>query len=536
MEGSEIETIILRFRDLVTSPGQTIDLHYQLCEAKGYVWWGWWNKAGEKIPDNEFRYLQSKAVREGLSIYLMDSGSLNIYKALCREMHWDPNHERINAPELDATPEYYRKMEYFVWFKLANIDINPLEEGILHNYSYMRVDDFFEDKPSRYDPFYNKRIHSPKEMRQQDRSIWFVRPYRNNDPIHEISLLDSKRLDPCDFNTEYIQTTSYNLLWVSDPHYSEEHHNFPLKANGVSSDLGLSIEKTLTDNGLKNIGGMIVTGDITWKADPEEFEYAFNLFNWVQSWGKLKRYQCAVCPGNHDLAYSQTPFEKNAEITVMRDEAKKPYEQFYQDLFYIKPNRYLCSGRRILLGNTIPVEIVCLNSSLLEQHEGLFQGHGFIGDEQLRKVSSQFNWSDQCEDNEPIPFRIVILHHHLIPVIFRESPCIDATYSIVLDAEALTQWIVKNKIQLVLHGHMHQPFYAKMSRPMTTQNNDDKWHEFYVLGLGSSGVDHSHLGEIGCNTFGVLNFAGKYINYHLYSIHPSGQSRHLETVKILYQR
>ena len=47
-----LKTVILRFRDLVTSENGTIEQHKALIDKYGYVWWTWWKKGGEKIPDD----------------------------------------------------------------------------------------------------------------------------------------------------------------------------------------------------------------------------------------------------------------------------------------------------------------------------------------------------------------------------------------------------------------------------------------------------------------------------------------------------
>ena len=42
---SDFSSIILRFRDLSNPAGTTtIGEHKKLINARGYVWWGWWNK------------------------------------------------------------------------------------------------------------------------------------------------------------------------------------------------------------------------------------------------------------------------------------------------------------------------------------------------------------------------------------------------------------------------------------------------------------------------------------------------------------
>ncbi len=534
MEDHTIETLILRFRDLVTEPAETIKLHEDKCKEKGYVWWGWWNKASETIPDKEIRIINEKARSNGLDIYLMDSGLQKLHKANCKEIKWDSMHQRIPTPEEEATPEYYKEKPCLMWLKLSNIEC--VEEKILHDYSYIRVDDVFNDKPSKYKPFYGKMVYSISELRQQERSIWFVRKHQENDPIHHVELLDSKIIDPCDFNTEYIKTYSSNILWVSDLHYSEDKHNYPLKSTGADQELSILVENALKDNGVNDIGSLLVTGDLTWKAVPKEFKYAKNFLKRIISWSGLQNYQIAIVPGNHDLAFSNEPDKKSSRVEVTKKDSKKAYEKFYSDLFFLKPNHYLCSGRKLLLGNIRPIEVICLNSSLLEQQEDLFQGHGFIGDEQLRKAASEFGWPDIGNSaDDIIPYRIVIMHHHLVPVTYREKLSTEHAYSVVLDAEALAQWIIKYKIKLVLHGHMHKPFIAKVSRPTNESTNLNKWHTYYILGMGSTGVNKEHLGESDANNFGIINFGKHDIGYKLFNIKPNGESCINETYRIPYE-
>jgi hypothetical protein len=68
-----IETIILRFRDLVTDPGKTVEEHNTISNSQGHVWWGWWNKFGEQVPVSTFTALLERIRKSGsLRILLME--------------------------------------------------------------------------------------------------------------------------------------------------------------------------------------------------------------------------------------------------------------------------------------------------------------------------------------------------------------------------------------------------------------------------------------------------------------------------------
>jgi 3',5'-cyclic AMP phosphodiesterase CpdA len=527
-----VKTLILRFRDLGIGKGETIKQHKSIIADKGFVWWGWWNKAGETIPDDTFRYLKRKAGSESLSVYLLDSGQKKIYEAKCSNIKWNTSHTPHASPDSDSTPEYYREQKYLTWFKFTEISEEPCEESILGKLTYFRVDNFFEDQRSKYIDFYGKRVFSIDELVQQNRSIWFIRDFEEGDLINEIKLLSNRKIKPSHFTEEYIQCSSQNLLWVSDLHYSRDYHGFPLEGTVIRNKLGLRIEDALKNNEYNNIGGVIVSGDITWKATKEEFKLAESFFAWAKSWGDIDNYQFAICSGNHDIAFSADPSEKGAEITKASDEACAAYGDFYEDLFYQKPNIYLSSGRKFLLGNAIPVEIVCLNSSFLAQEKGLFQGHGFLGQPQLNDAAEQMNWKP---DSDPLAFRIAVLHHHLLPVTFREIPETGRQYSVVLDAEAFSQWLVKYRIRLVLHGHMHNPFVSRVVKPISIDSPNKHWFEYYVLGMGSSGVKIEHLGESRKNTIGILKFKKNKVEVIYYQIDPMHNPSCLYSFEIPYE-
>lgn len=526
------KTMILRFRDLVTEPGGTVASHNAICEKETYVWWGWWNKSGEQIPDGVFRHLNEIAkTSDGLKILLLDSGRNKLFSTTCREIEWEKSHNRIRSKEPNKTPKYYRDKLYLSWFKIETItEINELE---LHSLSYLLVDEFFENSQSRYSSFYGKQVHSCAELRQQDRTIWFVREWTANDPIHEVRLLDGKSISPVTYESEFANTRSLNLLWVSDLHFSDHHHNFPsTTSTAARQDLGQAIETSAAKHKIFDFAGILVSGDITWKAEASEFDKAKNFLSRIASSpSRLDNYRIAIIPGNHDIKLSDEPENKEAKVNeeIAPAIARAEYSKFYRDLFYCSPNDYLSCGRKFLLGGSIPVEVACLNSSLIEQKKDWYQGHGFVGEEQLNDVASGMGWSLPAPENRPI--RIVMLHHHLMPVHYRTTPFGGKAYSVVFDSEAIVQWIVSHRVDLVLHGHMHEDFCARISRPIDGKPSNEKgWHTFHLLGMGSTGV----VGEDknGPNTYGVLRFTKHGVNVSVFTVDESQPSELVWTVDI----
>src|SRR4051812_37605402 len=125
----------------------------------------------------------------------MDSGRNKIYEAQCHDIKYDLGGDTIASPDSKLTPAYYTDQKYLAWFELG--PISEAEPNKLKAFTYCRVEGFVTDN-SRYSEFYGKQVHSSVELQQQNRTIWFVRAFRQNDKTHEIQLLDANRVAPSD--------------------------------------------------------------------------------------------------------------------------------------------------------------------------------------------------------------------------------------------------------------------------------------------------------------------------------------------------
>ncbi len=526
----KVEKIILRFRDLSTNPGDTIKHHRTKIKDHSYTWWGWWCKAGETVPGETFRNLTTIIDRQGpLDIFLLDTGTQTLYPAKLAQIHWDPNYKDVEPPDTDwqATPEYYKGRQVKTWYKLTEIGDGSKDERTLQKWSYVDVDELFETKKSIYKDFDGKQVSSIEELRYQERTIWFLRPFQKGDPTHKILLYDRSKVKPSNFPENIIESHSSCLLWLSDLHFSQdEFHGFPFKEELQGGNkLSEAIRKDLEAQGIKKVGGIIITGDLTWKASKEEFSLVKSFLKDIMSWSTLTPSQVILCPGNHDIAFSKKPWKKDEPVKEAPEKAKKNFEAFYRDFFSTEPNEHLASGKRFLLSGKYVVELVGLNSSALRQTENVFQGHGFVGLKQLSLVSEEMNWKEPEDDNTaawdvPKPFRIVLLHHHLVPVL----PYEDAKYghhpSLVYDAGSLLNWITTNRVDLALHGHMHHTKVVKETRSLKLQKDNTLWHEYTIASLGSTGVSLNHNELDRANVYGLLEFSNKEIQLRVREIYP----------------
>lgn len=500
----EFSSMVLRFRDLSTPAGTTtIEEHKRILAAKHCVCWGWWHKQSETIPEDAFRDILAQIRKSGrYEIFLFDTGKYRLHRAQLVDIRWDNTLTPIATPDRAATPNYYGDSHYLAWFRLSEIGDDELPETELRNWSYVRIDEFFETKKSVFDAFYGKQLSSFTELRNQDRTIWFIRPKQGTDGVHEIHVYDRSKTVPSNFSEEVVQLHTPNLLWVSDPHFSTTNHDFPRDPGIARVNLSEAIRHDLEHTGIKSIGGLLISGDLTWRGASEEFEWASKFIDDIKSWARLTASQILVCPGNHDLAFSKEPWTKGTPATETGEASSAEYRRFYESLYEVRPTTEFACGRRFWVPDGEIVDIASLNSSVLQQVAGAFQGQGFLGAPQLQQTAEAMKWSR--EPSRAKGFRICMLHHHVVPILHREHPEIGTAPSVVYDAGAFMRWLAENEVDLVLHGHMHLPSFVKESRALDYPQLES-WHEITIAALGSSGVTADHRPNQP-NSYGLIEF------------------------------
>lgn len=314
-----------------------------------------------------------------------------LHKAQCEEIRFTNDRNPTQSPESDLTPNYYKHREYLAWFKLTSINQQQTNEEALNEFSYIEIDDFFDGGESHFKNYDGKVVSSTKELRFQDRTIWFVRNARQGDPHHEIVLVGATVTDPAHFPPSFRTKQRRQLLWLSDLHFGEK-HAFPDERAGNKRPLWLIIEEASKKLEL-DIGGVLISGDITVKADPDGYDKAYSFIEQLSSHLRLENYDFIICPGNHDFGFSNDPLTSEKEIEEVTEPNTQYFSDFYKKLFYLLPNdNYFASGRRFLLANTYPVEIIALNTVRLQQTAKEFQGYGFVGTDQLGHVEERYNW------------------------------------------------------------------------------------------------------------------------------------------------
>jgi 3',5'-cyclic AMP phosphodiesterase CpdA len=509
-------TMALRFRDLLTEG--TIRRHRDLIARHGYVWWGWWDKPGEPVPRNTFAHFQQEIQRvKGLPVYLVDSGSHRCYMALLTRIQTTSTEEPIPSPDPSRVPSYYRTRRCKAWFRFERI--RDAEASEVREYSYDEVDEYLVDATG--DLFRNKRCFSVEELLSRHRTIYFLQPYREFHPDYHLRLVHTKL--PSNFIVERpVARDSTFVLHLSDLHFGPK-HRFETRRGRVNRNLAALIVQDVR----RVYGGMapaalIISGDLTWSGEPNEFEQAASFVRQLCSDLALGPEHLIIVPGNHDVQWSNhdhNDYDRSRAVERPREEAEANYRTFYRGVFGLPATPYLQLARRYLLANWVTLDIVGLNSSRLEQRH--FAGYGYVSSEQLDEAAQTMNWSDE---RYRTMYRMLVLHHHVIPVTPREEiTTYDRIYSLTLDAGQLTYKALELEVDLIGHGHMHQPFATSLSRAIKG-NSFPSMRSVGVVGVGSGGVQRDYLGDVGKNSFTIYEFDpnGVTVHFRSWSEHMEG--------------
>lgn len=148
-----------------------------------------------------------------------------------------------------------------------------------------------------------------------------------------------------------------------------------------------------------------------------------------------------------------------------------------------------------------------LNSCRL--HEKLNAGLGYVGRDQIEEVILNLRDNEVYRDFESEFFKIAVLHHHLLPAIDLnlkelENPPHKRRFSLVTDANTVLDLLLADNFALVLHGHLHVPFYGIERRLPVVEGAMHTVGESHigVVAAGSLSVDAVHAEQ---NHYAVID-------------------------------
>lgn len=510
--------IALRFRDKACD--DTIEEHKKIITAKGKVWWGWWAKNYEVVNADIFNKINSLTSSGSSAIcYLINVNKAKFYEAKCSSIQYLNDGSFINCPEKECSPEYYNNsVGIKAWFCLKSIK-EITDEEFLGKFSFFNTSEhIYVDRSDCVSLQQDNRADSVEVFAMQNTSIWFLRvrlPSDKSVPKATIKAWKDAKMSKTNFPKNFFRSKANKILLLSDLHFGN-HHLFDKDQTGRIRSLYDAITKIYDGDKKNSICALIVSGEFVWIPCQEEFDKAYNFLKDLMLYFSLNVEQVMIVPGNHDLRFSdKSDVTVNDKVEITGIQSRLEYQMFYKKVYGTinseEPAHCLC--RRVMNANLYPIEIIGLDSNILQQKEDNFIGQGFIGLEQLDLVQREM----ELKKNElHHSYRILVLHHHLLPAFFQDELNTNKVYSTLLDYGRLAKFIKEYRVDLVIHGHHHDGSITEITYKKELDKPDDYDHSFGVVAVGSAGVKDENtinsIGEIEFRNDGSIEYVRKRIS------------------------
>ncbi|MFC6085000.1 metallophosphoesterase [Sphaerisporangium aureirubrum] len=233
------------------------------------------------------------------------------------------------------------------------------------------------------------------------------------------------------------------ILHVSDTQFGQ-YHRFGAE-DSLARNIIRDLERLNSKEQAPKPDLMILSGDITERARPDEFREALAFIDEICTVTGLGRERVVVVPGNHDVSW---PWSKVyfAECEALDMPPAVPYakkwanyQQFAAELHgptdFTEERPY-----RLHRFHDLRVAVAAMNSTIMESHRAE-DHYGWCGDQQLRWFAGELGRLDG-------DLRIGVLHHNA-----RRKAVADNEN--LRDEDALSA-ILHGKVDLLLHGHTHE--------------------------------------------------------------------------------
>ena len=323
------------------------------------------------------------------------------------------------------------------------------------------------------------------------------------------------------------------LLHLTDIHLGEDHGFRP--PGPPPGRIDVSARPTLVEvlcrdleriDAFGKIAGVIVSGDIVTRGGWDRTYRSGNSYitglQVAQSFLQDLSEKLAVSPewffmvpGNHDIV--RPPGSDPTKVPAILLDYKhengfRALRERFCGIYKLSPLNYVVKieigGRKLIIG--------LLNSAYLNDHV-TFSEYGFVGDDaehvfQIMQKASDFT-------------KLLVLHHHLLPIYEREIVSDGSQISLTLDAAKIVRRAQEVGVCSVLHGHQHfakRINCASFSPEMEKQFRNLR-HGISVLAGGSAGVKDERLPKGESNTYGLVDISKSKPSLRIRRIYPTNR-------------
>jgi len=242
----------------------------------------------------------------------------------------------------------------------------------------------------------------------------------------------------------------------SDLHIGDQAREFDLRPGGAPSYAGqtgyLEYFRRCIDENAISADILVVSGDITDKAQPSQFDHAMNVIAQLADTLKVQRDCVFVIPGNHDL---------NWDVAELAIQKKEPFWQKFRFAPFINGlssfdgtvtrASKLADPPHFFLANNALADMWCFNSAAYDLPETK-PHHGRIREADRQELKSALEAAYGGAPKEK--FRLFVTHHHPRPQpdLYKDWP----DFSGMVNGESLMDLLTAYQFDVILHGHKHK--------------------------------------------------------------------------------
>lgn len=303
--------------------------------------------------------------------------------------------------------------------------------------------------------------------------------------------------------------------WVRILHLSDLHMKPHSDVSALLQPLIADLDYGESGLGIKALSYLVVSGDLTNKASPEEFEQARRFVSEIIHYFGLTAERCIVVPGNHDVDWYEQVYNYQSPLLasgnegqsgvslgerkgfLVRNEKAYPrrFKNFSDNFFHpLFQTEYPLAHEDQCLSFFFPDSLIqfCAMNSCWELDE-LFPSRsgiqtGAISRALVRledQVSTYQHQSGNRQDRRIL--RIAVLHH---PVSGNEK----------VQDDAFMERLKQVGFRICLHGHVHE-------NRADVFNYYDRTHMIHIIGAGSFGAPANKRPESTPRLYNVLEVA-----------------------------
>jgi hypothetical protein len=298
-------------------------------------------------------------------------------------------------------------------------------------------------------------------------------------------------------------------LHISDLHVGES-YGFNLRYPGGQLNPNTSSLPELVFQDLVKLGiadrldSIIFSGDVVCKGRHDEFLRAREVIKELLKKCKISHDRLVVIPGNHDVLWDAGDLAAKTNL-----DGKTSHENFdvFRELIGLGPFNNCTITKIASRSGRFHLRIIGLDSNYIEGPQAA--GIGFVQKEALDEVAKTL---DRDISGTQKYVNWVVVHHHVLPLTSANlEEALTRRVSVMGNAAELLSRIADWNVELVLHGHEHQPGVTVANRWISDFLRPEL-KQVVVMGAGSCGAKREYLGPISRNHYFIIVRQGNSLN------------------------